>query len=300
MLTKIPYHARIQQRLREKIMPQLTNYDVKPFLKWAGGKRQLLQEILPKFPDTYDCYFEPFIGAGAVLFGVMPKKAVINDYNKDLITTYQVIKDEPEVLLGLLKKHQEMNSPEYFYSIRELDRNGEEYKNSSSAEKAARTIYLNRTCFNGLYRVNSKGYFNVPYGKYKNPQIVNEEIIMSVSNYLNSNEITIMRGDFAASLKSATPNDFIYFDPPYHTDTNSFTAYQAGGFGEEEQIRLRDLFADFASKGIRCLLSNSDTAFIRDIYKDFKVETVYANRMINSKSEGRGKITEVLVKNWED
>lgn len=300
MLTKILYHARIQQRLREKIMPQLTNYDVKPFLKWAGGKRQLLQEILPKFPDTYDCYFEPFIGAGAVLFGVMPEKAVINDYNKDLITTYQVIKDEPEVLLGLLKKHQEMNSPEYFYSIRELDRNGVEYKNSSSAEKAARTIYLNRTCFNGLYRVNSKGYFNVPYGKYKNPQIVNEEIIMSVSNYLNSNEITIMRGDFAASLKSATPNDFIYFDPPYHTDTNSFTAYQAGGFGEEEQIRLRDLFADFASKGIRCLLSNSDTAFIRDIYKDFKVETVYANRMINSKSEGRGKITEVLVKNWED
>lgn len=281
-------------------MPQLTNYNVKPFLKWAGGKRQLLQEILPKFPDTYDCYFEPFIGAGAVLFGVMPKKAVINDYNKDLITTYQVIKDEPEVLLGLLKKHQEMNSPEYFYSIRELDRNGMEYKNSSSAEKAARTIYLNRTCFNGLYRVNSKGYFNVPYGKYKNPQIVNEEIIMSVSNYLNSNEITIMCGDFAASSKSATPNDFIYFDPPYHTDTNSFTAYQAGGFGEEEQIRLRDLFADFASKGIRCLLSNSDTAFIRDIYKDFKVETVYANRMINSKSEGRGKITEVLVKNWED
>lgn len=280
-------------------MPQLQNNNLKPFLKWAGGKRQLLQEILPKFPAEYDCYYEPFVGAGAVLFGAKPQKAVINDFNKDLITTYQAIRDEPELLLRLLKKHQELNSPEYFYSIRELDRNGVEYENSPNVEKAGRTIYLNRTCFNGLYRVNSKGYFNVPFGKYANPQIADEETLRAVSDYLNSNEITIMCGDFADSLKSATQNDFIYFDPPYHTDTNSFTAYQAGGFGEEEQLRLRDLFADFASKGIRCLLSNSDTAFIRDIYKDFQVETVYANRMINSKSEGRGKITEVLVKNWK-
>lgn len=279
-------------------MPQLQNNNVKPFLKWAGGKRQLLQEILPKFPNEYDCYYEPFVGAGAVLFGAMPPKAVINDFNKDLITTYQVIKDELELLLKLLKKHQELNSPEYYYSIRAFDRNVMEYENSSSVEKAARTIYLNRTCFNGLYRVNSKGYFNVPYGKYKNPQIVDENTLRAVSAYLNSNEIIIMCGDFADSLKSATQNDFVYFDPPYHTDTNLFTAYQAGGFGEEEQIRLRDLFADFASRGIRCLLSNSDTAFIRDIYKDFQIETVYANRMINSKPEGRGKITEVLVKNW--
>lgn len=280
-------------------MPQLQNNNLKPFLKWAGGKRQLLQEILPKFPAEYDCYYEPFVGAGAVLFGVMPKKAVINDFNKDLITTYQVIKDEPELLIGLLKKHQELHSPEYFYSIRELDRNREEYEKTSSAEKAARTIYLNRTCFNGLYRVNSRGYFNVPYGKYKNPQIADEDTLRAVSTYFNTNEISIMCGDFADSVKSATPNDFVYFDPPYYTDTNLFTAYQAGGFGEEEQIRLRDLFADFASKGIKCLLSNSDTAFIRDIYKDFQVETVYAKRMINSKSEGRGKITEVLVKNWD-
>lgn len=277
---------------------------LKPYLKWAGGKRQLLRVLKAFFPPRIEeyVYYEPFVGAGAVLFDLRPAKAVINDYNAQLILTYGVIKNNVDELIARLHTHQSNNSKEYYYKIRAQDRDAEYFTSLSDIEKAARFIFINKTCYNGLYRVNSQGFFNVPYGLYKNPKICEEEVLRSVSSYLKNNKIAMLNCDFAVAAKSANSKSFVYFDPPYHSaDNSNFTGYQSGGFGDNEQIRLRDTFLALTENGAKCLLSNSDTDFVREIYADkrFHIVAVHAKRSINSNASGRGEVTEVLITNWE-
>jgi len=277
---------------------------VKPYLKWAGGKRQLLAEIKKHIPEDLNnyTYYEPFVGAGAVFFDLQPQKAVINDFNKQLILTYTVIKENVEDLIASLKEHMKKNSKEYFYEIRNMDRGHAEFNSLSDIEKAARVIFLNKTCFNGLYRVNSKGLFNVPYGRYINPAICEDNVLRQISAYLNSNEISILNKDFEQAVLTADKKSFVYFDPPYHSpDKTNFTGYQAYGFDEGEQKRLRDVIKKMAGLGIKCILSNSDTEYIRSLYDHdvFDIITVQAKRKINSDSAGRGFVNELLIKNWK-
>ncbi|MDP3445542.1 MAG: DNA adenine methylase [Ignavibacteria bacterium] len=284
---------------RENVMSKKKNPLIKPYLKWAGGKRQLLNDIRPFIPTRFTTYYEPFVGAGAVLFDLQPKRAVINDFNEQLITTYRIIKNNVEELIVLLRDYKEKNSDEFFYAIRELDRDREAFGKLSDIEIAARFIFMNKTCYNGLYRVNSSGLFNVPYGKYKNPMICDEPVLRAVSHYLSSNDIELHSGDFAAVLNTADRNSFVYFDPPYHSDDDTnFTGYQAGGFNAVEQTRLRDVFDELSRRGVKCLLSNADTPFIRELYANYTIETVMAKRAINSDADGRGDVKEVLIRNY--
>ena len=278
--------------------------NIKPFLKWAGGKRQLLSEIkklLPKNIGNYT-YYEPFVGAGAVFFELQPEKAVITDLNAQLIVTYKTIKENVEELIVLLTEYKKKNNKDFYYEIRNMDRYLEKFNSLSNIEKAARLIFLNKTCFNGLYRVNSRGFFNVPYGKYKNPAIIDEAVMRQISVYLNSEKITILNNDFEKAVSAADKKSFIYFDPPYHSPGKSnFTGYQANGFNESEQKRLHELIIKKTKAGVKCLLSNSDTSFIRKLYNQdfFEIIPVQAKRVINSDSGGRGETNEVLIKNWK-
>lgn len=276
------------------------NQLLQPFLKWAGGKRQLLPYIREQIPSRFGRYYEPFIGGGAVLFDLQPKNALINDANVELANCYKVIKEKPEELLEDIKKHQ--NAEEYFYELRGLDRLPE-FKNLSDVQRASRIIFLNKTCFNGLFRVNSRGHFNVPFGNYQNPLIVEDVVIRAISKYLNENEIQIINGDFSNAVKDAGNDDFVYFDPPYDpiSDTASFTGYNLDKFDRKEQQRLKEIADDLTRRGCKVLLSNSDTDFIRELYREnyFILKVVYANRNINSVGTGRGKITEVLIRNYE-
>ncbi|MCI9653615.1 MAG: DNA adenine methylase [Acholeplasmatales bacterium] len=277
---------------------------VMPVVKWVGGKRQLFDEIKSCIPKTYKIYYEPFFGGGAVLFALQPKKAVINDLNDSLIKTYKVIKENTDELIASLSLHE--NTSDYFYEIRNEDLYPETFNLKSDVEVASRLIYLNKTCFNGLFRVNSAGHFNTPFGNYKKPNIVNEPVIRAVSKYFNDNEITILNGDFAIACQGAQKGDFVYLDPPYDpvSDTASFTGYNAGGFGSEEQIRLRDLCIELDKRGVKFLLSNSATQFIMNLYKseNFKnkitIDIVKAKRSINSNGNKRGEVDEVLIRNY--
>ncbi len=272
---------------------------VKPFLKWAGGKRQLLPEIREHIPETFNSYYEPFLGAGAVFFDLLPTKAIVNDFNEQLMLTYRVIRDSVDELIRILDIHKARNSRDYFYEIRALDRNKHVFDLLPDVDKAARLIYLNKTCFNGLYRVNSRGEFNAPYGRYKNPTICEAEVLRAVSHYLNSHEVQLLCKDFADAVADASRGDFVYFDPPYFSsDNTNFTSYQAEGFDASEQERLRDVFAELSDRGVKCLLSNSDTEFIRELYSGFDIRTVSAIRAINADANGRGRVNEVLVRNW--
>jgi len=274
------------------------NHLLQPCLKWVGGKRQLIQEIDKYFPSKYSKYYEPFIGGGAVLFHFQPKRAIINDTNSELINFYNVVKNDVEALIQDLKKHK--NEEDYFYTIRELDRK-HEFENMTDVQKASRLHYLNKTCYNGLFRVNSAGQFNSPYGKYKNPNIVNESILRAVSNYFNKNDIKILNTDFEESIKGIRKGALVYFDPPYDpvSSSSSFTGYTENGFNRDEQIRLKNLCDKLDKKGVKFLLSNSATPFIKDLYKEYDIITVQAKRSINSKGSGRGEIDEVLVKNYD-
>lgn len=271
---------------------------VAPFLKWVGGKRQLIPAINDLLPKTYTNYYEPFIGGGALLFEIQPKKAIINDFNNELINVYLTIKNNPEELISDLKTHK--NEPDYFYNLRALDRE-EKFDELSNIKKASRVIFLNKTCYNGLYRVNNSGEFNSPFGRYKNPNIVNETTIRAVSKYLNNNNITILNGDFESALEGIKKGSFVYFDPPYHpiSSSSNFTGYVQGGFDIYEQVRLRDLCNRLNEKGVKFLLSNSSTQFIEDLYKDYNINYVKANRSINSNADKRGEVEEVLIRNYE-
>lgn len=272
---------------------------VAPVVKWVGGKRQLIPEIEKYIPAHYSTYYEPFLGGGALLFHLQPKKAVVNDVNEELINLYQVIKDNVDELVEDLKKHK--NEPDYFYHIRALDRDLEKYQSLTPVERASRIHYLNKTCFNGLFRVNSQGQFNTPFGRYKNPNIVNEENLRAVSEYFNRANIRFRCCDFEEAIKWARKGSFIYFDPPYDpvSDTSSFTGYDKGGFDRGEQKRLKELCDRLNDRGIKFLLSNSATDFILELYNDYTIEIVQAKRSINSKANKRGEVDEVLVMNYD-
>ena len=266
----------------------------KPFLKWVGGKTKLVPELVEMFPKKFDNYFEPFVGGGAVFFDLLPQKGFLSDLNKELVITYNVIKNDVDGLITSLKKHK--TDKEYFLKVRAQDPN-----KLSDLNVASRFIFLNRTCFNGMYRVNSKGGFNVPYGKYTNPLICDEVNLKKVNKALQG--IEIKHQDYKEVLKKAKKGDFIYFDPPYYpvSKTASFTSYTAESFLDKEQIELRDTVLELHKRGCYVMLSNSDTPFINKIYsghKGIRINKVEAGRMINSKASGRGKITEVLITNY--
>lgn len=272
---------------------------LQPFLKWAGGKRQLLPHIRKYTPRKLNrTYYEPFVGAGAVLFDLQPSKAKINDANSELINCYAVIKHEVDALIEHAQTHK-TDSSDYYYKIRGLDRSPE-YAELTPVERASRIIFLNKTCYNGLFRVNSQGQFNVPYGSYKNPTLVDDIIIKAISNYLNQNKITITNLDFEEAVSDAKKGDFVYFDPPYDpvSDTSSFTGYNLDKFGKDEQRRLKNVYAQLTQKGCQVMLSNSATDFIRDLYQEYTVITIPANRSINSVATGRGRIDELLILNY--
>jgi len=272
---------------------------VLPFVKWVGGKRQLLNEVEKHIPEQFSRYYEPFVGGGAVLFYLQPKNAVINDSNEELVNLYNVIKESPEELIEDLKKHK--NEEKYFYDIRGIDREREKYQVLTRIQRASRIIFLNKTCYNGLFRVNSSGEFNSPFGRYKNPNIVNDIIIRAVGNYLSKNNIQILNTDYEKSLSKTRKGAFVYFDPPYYpiSDSSSFTGYTKKGFDRTEQERLKKVCDKLNDKGVNFLLSNSSTEFIRDLYKDYNIFSIKAKRAINSNGDGRGEITEVLVRNYE-
>ena len=275
---------------------------MRPFVKWAGGKRQLLAEIQKRLPGDIErrVYFEPFVGAGALFLELQPKTAVINDFNTELMLCYGAIKDHVEELIAALLNHRQQNSKDHYYEVRARDRdNG--YHATGDIEKAARLIYLNKTCYNGLYRVNSRGYFNVPLGAYKNPAICEEALLREISSYLNSASVVILNTDFEEALTRAATDSFVYFDPPYHSSRKAaFSSYQAGGFDEEEQARLAKVLLNLTERGIPCLLSNADTPFIRGLYQNraFEIISLKARRAINSDRSGRGRVNEVLIKNY--
>ena len=273
-----------------------------PFLKWAGGKGQLLAQYEAFFPSTpMRRYFEPFVGSGAVFFYLRAKgrfeRYYLSEINVELVNCYRVARDDVEGLIRLLAAHRECHSADYYYAVRALDRDpGWCY--AADAARAARMIYLNKTCYNGLWRVNSQGYFNVPMGRYKTPDILNADRLRAASAALQGVELSMM--DFEGVIRLAGPGDFVYLDPPYFplTKTAYFTSYAADSFGEYEHRKLALVFAELDRLGARVMLSNSDTLLVREIYRDFRTETVLARRAINSATGKRGVITEIVVMNY--
>ena len=274
-----------------------------PFVKWAGGKTQLLDRIHELMPKEYNHYYEPFIGGGALLFSVAPKDFTINDFNSELIQAYKCFTNEEDFkkLLERLNYHQGHHSEEHYYEIREMDKDPDFLK-LSIYERAARMIYLNKSCFNGLYRVNSKGFFNVPSGKKKKVICYEEENLEEIRRFFSTAKFEILNEDFQEAVKNVRKGDFVYFDPPYDTweDKDSFTSYAKNPFGKEEQKRLADVYKELSEKGAFVMLSNHNTDYIRDLYKDFHIHIVEAKRMINSKASGRGNVEEVIITNYEN
>lgn len=266
-----------------------------PFLKWAGGKSQLLSTFDRYYPKTFNRYFEPFLGGGAVFFNLAAKhrglKAIVSDCNAELINCYVMVRDQPQAVLRALKKHR--NDVHYYYKVREMDADS-----LDEAERAARMIFLNKTCFNGLYRVNRKGEFNVPFGKYKNPKLVDKPNIEAVSEVLANALISCQ--PFEQVVARAKRHDFVYFDPPYHpvSNTSNFTSYTKGAFTLADQERLAATFKQLSDKGCYVMLSNSDIPVIRNLYEGFRIETVQANRAINCNGKKRGRVSELLILNY--
>lgn len=273
---------------------------VAPVVKWVGGKRQLIDALAPLLPKEFSTYCEPFVGGGAVLFWRQPKRAIINDVNQDLIQMYEVIRDDVEGLIAELDKHE--NTSEYFYNVRDWDRDKDTYAARSLTERASRIIYLNKTCYNGLYRVNNAGEFNSPFGNYKNPNLVNAPVLRAVSSYLKEAEVTLTCRDYTQVLADVPEGTFVYLDPPYDpvSVTASFTGYSRGGFTREDQIRLRECCDDLNRRKIKFMLSNSATDFIKEQYDDYNITIVQAKRAINSDAKRRGQVDEVVVRNYED
>lgn len=298
-------------------MKRTDTYPARPFVKWVGGKSQLLNDIRKSLPQDLSqrgdlTYVEPFVGGGAVLFWILQEypnitQAVINDINRELICTYRVIKSDVEQLIEELKRVQaeyllldEEDRKNYFLSQRERFNE----RKTSDVETAAMFIFLNRTCFNGLYRVNSKGDFNVPHGRYANPRICDEETLRADSAILQ--RVEILCGDFSQTGKYAGENVLYYFDPPYRplTDTSAFTSYAKEGFNDAEQMRLRDFCEQIARRNSLFVASNSDPQnvdngddFFDSLYRMFYIKRVTASRMINSKSNGRGPVSEIMISN---
>jgi DNA adenine methylase len=289
-------------------MTQLINQNIniskiQPFVKWVGGKRGLLPQITPLLPKKFNNYFEPFVGGGALFFELQKqgkldgKKVYLFDINRELVNAYNIVKESPQKLIEKLFEFKENHSKEYYYEVRAWDRE-ENFLELDKITRASRFIYLNKTCFNGLYRVNRKNQNNVPMGSYKNPNICDSDIIYSASYALQN--ATILNASYIDVLKYATKDDLVYFDPPYYplNPTSSFTSYSEFEFLDREQEELFDLFSELDRKGAFVVHSNSDTEFINELYNKFDIKKIQANRFINSKGSGRGKISEVLVRNF--
>ena len=272
----------------------------KPFVKWAGGKRQIMNEIKKLVPEKFNTYYEPFIGGGAVFFEIAPKKAVLNDYNTELINVFECIKDENkfEKMLSELNHHEASHTEEYYYSIRNIDRDKKKFNKLSDYKRAARTIYLNKACFNGLYRVNSKNEFNVPFGKKNKVNTYEGQNLGIIHCILNFNDIKLLSTDFEEAIKDAKKGDFIYFDPPYDSDTSTFNSYTEDGFGKEEQRRLARVYKELSDKGCYVMLSNHNTKLVRELYSDFNIHKIEAKRNINANGKKRGKVEEVIITNY--
>ena len=269
-----------------------------PFIKWVGGKGRILSQLSPLLPAGIALmrHVEPFVGGGALFFSRQPNRAQLSDINPALINTYTQVRDNVAAVVTALKKLARGHDTEHYYRTRER------YNHStrlSAPTRAAMFIYLNKTCFNGLHRVNRKGEFNVPAGRYKNPRIVNPEALQAASRVLSGADIRCQ--GFESLLKTAKPGDFVYFDPPYApvSDTANFTAYATNGFTTEDQTRLRDVYTELDRRGCKLMLSNSDVPLIRDLYANFNITTVAAPRAINCNAKRRGKVSEVVVRNYQ-
>ena len=288
-----------EDKLMKGVDKMKKNKLVAPVLKWVGGKRQLLETFRPLLPKRITTYCEPFVGGGALLFALQPNTAYINDINPELILVYTVIKENVDGLIAELEKFE--NSAEQFYAVRDWDRDREYYESLSDVQKAARVLYLNKTCFNGLYRVNNAGEFNSPFGNYRNPNIVNAPVLRAVSAYFNSADIHMTTMDYADVLRNVPKGAFVYLDPPYDpvSETASFTGYSRGGFSRDDQIRLRECCDDLNARGIKFMLSNSATDFITEQYAAYNITIVQAKRAVNSVASKRGDVDEVVVRNYE-
>ncbi|MDH3728535.1 MAG: DNA adenine methylase [Myxococcales bacterium] len=287
MTTSAAVAARIEQRPREAA----------PFVKWAGGKGRLLSQLRPLLPPGIARmrHVEPFVGGGALFFARMPKRALLIDINLALMATYAAIRNDVQSVIEELHALAGRHSKESYYQVRERYNEG---RRLSTSKRAAMFIYLNKTCFNGLHRVNRKGEFNVPVGSYKDPRILNEDGLYAASRALQNAQLECT--GFESLLENAKPGDFIYFDPPYApvSETASFTSYARDGFSQEDQTRLRDVYRALDRRGCRLMLSNSDIPFIRELYQDFRMDTVAATRAINCNAKKRGKVSEVVVRNY--
>ncbi len=278
----------------------MKKYDIKPFVKWVGGKRQLVDKIKARMPKDFNSYFEPFVGGGALFIELQHSQTVINDVSQELTNAYEVIRDNPEELMKLLdvheQKHQD-NPKDYYYGVREQDRH-DGFDSLSTLVKTARMIYLNKSCFNGLYRVNKKGYFNVPWNKKEKINTYDRENILSLSKFLN-NDVKVLNGDFELAVKDAKKGDFIFFDPPYDLlKEDTFDSYTKEGFGVEEQIRLSNLAHELSKKGCYVMITNHNTDLINTLYSDFNIDVVSAKRMINSDASKRSG-EETIIYNYE-
>lgn len=276
-------------------------YKIKPFVKWAGGKTQILDKITSLLPKKFNTYFEPFLGGGALFFSLVPHKAVINDSNDELISAFKCFQDSNNYTLMIeeILKHENNHSEMYYYQVREMDRN-ENFLSLPIYIRAARMIYLNKACFNGLYRVNSKGYFNVPSGKKEVVKAYNQDLFNDLHEYLINSEISILQTDFEKAVETAKTGDFVYFDPPYDTfeEHSNFTTYTKDSFGKDEQRRLSEVYRNLDKKGVYVMLSNHNTPFIQELYQGFNITVIEARRSINSKGSGRGSVEEVIITNY--
>ena len=273
----------------------------KPFVKWAGGKRQIIDKLKKYLPEDFDTYYEPFVGGGALLFELSPQKAVINDSNEELMNVYKVLCNEEKFkkMCHTLNHYETSHSEEFYYEIRNKDRNKKSFNRLADYTRAARTIYLNKACFNGLYRVNSKNEFNVPFGKKKKVNTYEGSNLITVSNYLTMNDVKILCCDFEEAVKDAKKGDFIYFDPPYDSDTSTFNSYTETGFDKDEQRRLAKVYKELDQRGCYVMLSNHNTKLINELYKYYNIHVIEAKRNINSDGKKRGKVEEVIITNYK-
>ncbi|MEM4483983.1 MAG: DNA adenine methylase [Candidatus Methanomethylicia archaeon] len=269
---------------------------LKPFLKWAGGKRQIVDLLINNMPKSWNVYIEPFVGSGALFFRVMPDKAIISDINPELMNVYKVIRDNVYELIKDLEKHE--NSSDYYYNIRD----NVDLSKMSEIERASRFIYLNKTCYNGLYRENSDGKFNVPYGKYKKVKIFDKDNLIKISEYLNDKDIQILCSDFENVCGLAGEGDFVFLDPPYYSDgkVSKFTQYNKKTFDANDHIRLKKVIDELTKRDVYVMHTNSNTDFVLNLYKEYNVKKIYTNRFINSDPNNRGKEQyEVIITNYK-
>lgn len=288
--------------MNKSISEQINISKIQPFVKWVGGKRGLLSQIIPLLPEKFNNYFEPFVGGGALFFELQKqgklegKKVYLFDINSELVNTYNIVKKYPNKLIKKLSEFKEKHSKEFYYEVRGWDRE-ENFLDLDEVTRATRFIYLNKTCFNGLYRVNRKNQNNVPMGSYKNPNICDSDIIYSASYALQN--ATILNASYKEVLNYTAKDDLVYFDPPYYplSQTSSFTSYSEFEFLDKEQKELFEVFCQLDKKGCYVVHSNSDTEFINKLYRSYNIKKIQANRFINSKSSGRTKINENLIKN---